>query len=637
MISKETLDTVSPIITSVVEKVLVPTVLKMKERFNLDYQKYHKPLENSFNEYLHRTYKKVCIINTLVFNNSQMLLEEVYIPLTIIKNNKDIEEEKEEYLISSFPQTLLRRYNKILITDSAGMGKSTIVKKMFIDTIKEGIGIPILIELRRLNKERKIIDLIKEQISPLHEEFNEKLLLELLYEGNFIIYLDGYDEIPLSDRNIVTEDIQDFINKASRNFFIITSRPEETLRGFGEFQEFKIEPLKKKEAYELLRKYDRQGQIAPLLIKKIKESEIDNNISDFLINPLLVSLLFSAFYHKQAIPLKKHLFYRQVYDANFENHDLTKGDSFTHEKSSQLDIEDFQRILRHLGFLCLRHNQKIEFTRDELVALIKRAKNSCADLEFKESDFIRDLIKTVSLFTKDGNYYRWAHKSLQEYFAALYICMDSGENKEKILYGLYNSDNLEKYINILDLYYDIDTKAFRNTIILNLLTDFKNHIDSSFKGNYNHIPLEDIQRRKELYFLSTFFVYEIPSSEHDTYLEKHIRPLLLKKETVIISHIKRDINYIKELALTVLKDNKKHITKLLKDKRVDIFHQKKEINGIRLILIRDKEMFMRREEDEENIRKLLIGEKEPYQLDDNPNNKFNSKEFFKSTTNYIMY
>lgn len=347
---KEILTIASPYIKSVIDTYVKPKIEKLKNRFSLDYNKYHVPLEDHFSEYFHRTYKRISIINTLVFNNSQKYLQDIYIPLTITRKgeSKDL-----NYKIDSFPDKLLNQYEKILITDNAGMGKSTLMKKLFIDCIDNKKGIPILIELRRLNKNKQIFEEIKEQINPLEKEFSEILLLELLKEGGFIILLDGYDEISLSDREIVTTDIQNFIYKASKNTFILTSRPESALTSFGDFQDFEIEPLKKKEAFELLRKYDKQGSISKLLIKKLEESDM-SNVNEFLTNPLLVSLLFTAFQHRQAIPFKKHIFYRQVYDANFESHDLTKGDSYTHNKYCKLEIDDFHRVLRHIGFSCLK-------------------------------------------------------------------------------------------------------------------------------------------------------------------------------------------------------------------------------------------------------------------------------------------
>ena len=69
-----------------------------------------------------------------------------------------------------------------------------------------------------------------------------------------------YDlQISLEERGFVTTNVQDFISKADRNIFVLTSRPEQALTSFGDFQIFAINPLAKKEAYELLRKYDNQG------------------------------------------------------------------------------------------------------------------------------------------------------------------------------------------------------------------------------------------------------------------------------------------------------------------------------------------------------------------------------------------
>ena len=69
-------------------------------------------------------------------------------------------------------------------------------------------------------------------------------------------------------------------------------------------------------------------------------------VGEFLANPLLVSLLFKAFEYKQQVPFKKHVFYRQVYDALYHHHDLTKEPGFERKKHSGLDLEDFHRVLR---------------------------------------------------------------------------------------------------------------------------------------------------------------------------------------------------------------------------------------------------------------------------------------------------
>src|SRR5690606_8741179 len=126
--------------------------------------------------------------------------------------------------------------------------------------------------------------------------------------------------------------------------------------------------------------------------------------------------------------------------------------------------------------------QKIEFAKDELLKLITESKLFCVGLQFKESSFLEDIIRTVPIFTQDGNYYRWAHKSLQEYFAAQFIFLDSKDHQSDILLKMYNHPNIDKFVNILDLYYDMDYKTFRNVIEFSILEEYEKFAEKQ----YNH-------------------------------------------------------------------------------------------------------------------------------------------------------
>lgn len=526
---KDTVAIASPLIKALIDTFVTPKLVSFREKFAISKEHSTVPTEEHFTEYYHRTYKRLAVINTMVFNNSQRFLTDIYLPLTI--SAKDPRLNKLKAKINGFPKKISDDYGNILITDTAGMGKSTLMKLIFLDIIDKNLGIPLFIELRRLSRAKKVVDEIKEQLSSINKNFNDELLLELLSEGDFIIILDGYDEIPLAERDQVTSDIQEFITKAFQNRFFITSRPENALMSFGNFKEFKIEPLTKKEAFELLRKYDNQGSISSLLIKKLEEDGM-SNIEEFMTNPLLVSLLFTAFEHKQTIPFKKYLFYRQVYDANFELHDLTKGDSYTHNKYSKLEIDDFHRVLRHIGFNCFT-NQTIEFSKDEILKLIAESKKSCVGLSFSESDFLVDIIKTVPLFTQDGNYYRWAHKSLQEYFAAQYIYLDSKERQSKILEFMYNSPKIKDFINVLDLYYDMDYKGFRNVVELSPLKEYEEHSIEIDRNTSTEIDETSKVTRKELSFLNDSYIFksnsEIAIIDPDENMDKMINDLRREK------------------------------------------------------------------------------------------------------------
>ena len=88
---------------------------------------------------------------------------------------------------------------------------------------------------------------------------------------------------------------------------------------------------------------------------------------------------------------------------------------------------------------------------------------------------------SVPLFSKDGVYFKWNHKSLQEYFAARYIVIDAKERQDTIMTELYNSDHVDKYANILDILYDLDNYNFHRLLTLPFLKDFMKYYQFNFR------------------------------------------------------------------------------------------------------------------------------------------------------------
>ncbi|SHN08408.1 NACHT domain-containing NTPase [Polaribacter sp. KT 15] len=467
----------APFTKAILDTYLVPKFKELGKKWNKDQLLIDHYFESKFQDYLNESFEKNAVLNTIAYKKRKVLLNDVYLPLNLI-----CEQNREEIKIENFDNQLFEETNKILITDTAGMGKSTLVKKMLISCIEQNQGVPLLIELRRLSKSKGIIDEIIEQFNSINEKIDKQFILDLIKRGDFIFFLDGFDEISLSERAFVTTDIEKFVSKARANKFILTSRPEDALSSFGEFKKFKIKALNSNEAFDLLKKYDNHGVVSKLLISKLEEKEVFQNIEEYLTTPLLVSLLYTAFEHKQKIPFKKHVFYRQVYDALFETHDLSKGNSFERDKYCKLGSDDFHRVLRIFGYLCLKSGNKIEFTRDELTTTIQKAIDYCGDLDIKPSDFIKDLLSTVPIFNKDGIYFKWSHKSLQEYFTAQFIYLDSKEKQNDMLTHISFHPNNKSYFNVLDLYKSIDPVGFESIVTYKLLNDFLDFTKNTYKN-----------------------------------------------------------------------------------------------------------------------------------------------------------
>lgn len=486
---------------------------------------------NAYTAYLTNSFERHSYFTSVVFKNEQKKLDDYYLPLTIVKHPTN-----EQAQITQYPKGIFETIKKILIVDTAGMGKTTLLKYLFLCCVREESGIPIYIELRKLSKKISILDFILEQLSDINGKCSEDLLFQLLETGEFVFFLDGYDEIPENERMAVTSELQKFIEKASRNKYVLTSREETGLISFPQFQRYTIRPLQKYEAYTLLRKYG-DNSLSETLIQKLEQPE-NAAIHEFLTNPLLTSLLYKSFEYKHIVPLKRHIFYRQVFEALYECHDLTKeGGEYQRTKRSGLDIDRFERVMRALGVLSYRKD-KIEFSKEELLDFINEAKKLASEGKVISSDILHDLTHAVPLMVEDGNYIRWSHRSIQEYFAAQYICRDRQGDSKKILLKFFQKDDFLRHINLITLCADIDRPAFKQSIAKEIAETLSNEFNSIYQNKFENLTPKSIVYRKELCVGKTYFFirvnlpkpFDINSENSHEVIEKELKPIRIEIE-----------------------------------------------------------------------------------------------------------
>ncbi len=443
----------------------------------------------SLTKYISDLYGKCSVIHTIAFQNSPKKLTDLYVPLTIATP----ELEPKISLDKDFD--IFPFGKRQLLVDRAGMGKSTAVKWIIKTLIERKNYFPILFELRNFKGNQNLTEEIFKSIG-MPVDSSSQFFVDL----PVLLFFDGFDEIPIDDTLEILQEIRSFINKHPKTFILISSREQPELSEFHDFRRIHIESLSKLEANQLIKKYDAETGLSKDLIKELENSG-DRNLEEFLTNPLYVSLLYCAYRHKPSIPRKRYLFYSQVYDALFESHDLTKRPGYIHQKHCKLDSGDFHKILRRLGFWCLIHENKLDFLKERLIDVLSDFERNIPGIKFSAADFLRDLIHTVPIFLKEGNTYKWTHKSLQEYFAAMFICMDSKGKQEDILLRLYRKNNFWSYLNIIELCVEIDYGSFRKTLLKECLENFVKH-QNTFLRNFSNRRVKpfDLEYRKSLLF-----------------------------------------------------------------------------------------------------------------------------------------
>jgi hypothetical protein len=482
-----------------------------------------------FSEYLSRQLVKHSYLPTIVFQVKQNL-EDIYVPLTVVEDTTfTMQEPKVEFTLNQYDKSFIPKLERVLIIDSAGMGKTTLSRFLFLQAIRTLATVPIFIELRHLTSGKSILEYLLAELNPMGSDpkdpkIDRRQLVRLLEKGVFTFFLDGYDEVSNAQREAVTRDIKMLTESYPANKFLITSRPEHALASFPSFQVFRIRNLDKREAFLLIRKYDRNGEKGEKLIARLSDDTLPQ-VNHFLQNPLLTTLLYRAYDYKAQIPLKKANFYRQVFDALFEWHDLSKDGYSTREKTCKLDIDGFHKVLRGLGFVSIMKG-KVEADTDEMLAWVREAKTYAPDLKFSESDFLEDAIKAVPIFRREGDTIIWSHKSLAEYFCANFIVMDARSDQEKICSHLANTFYLQEFRNVLDLLYDMDIVLFGSHFILPLLAFYELEL-ARLTGLFPEIPSEKIELRAAASFGMRPFILSAPpkKTKSGQQVEERIRQI----------------------------------------------------------------------------------------------------------------
>ena len=101
-------------------------------------------LDEGLLQYTRNWYNKISNVKTFLFNENPVLFEDVYVPLSLRYEKKEIE-------LPENVGSIFKINNYISIVGHAGSGKTMLMKHCFLKVLQKSIYIPIIIELRRID------------------------------------------------------------------------------------------------------------------------------------------------------------------------------------------------------------------------------------------------------------------------------------------------------------------------------------------------------------------------------------------------------------------------------------------------------------------------------------------------------
>ncbi|ARK09004.1 NACHT domain-containing protein [Fibrella sp. ES10-3-2-2] len=439
--------------------------------FKLIGEEWTHQFEIGLNERLQKQAQSLFYTNTFLHRGEKVKFSDIYYPLTASYGSNVT---KFDYLTDVF-----EKHNQIALIGTAGSGKTTILKYIYLKCFYQNFKIPILVELRHLNESADDFDkyifglILNKRIKPSIDT-----LVKTLKDGRFLFILDGYDELYTNKRYKILEKISLFIEKYESNNYLISSRPGSGIENSRYFYEFKMNELSHTDvegfAIRMVSEKERQERVIEVI--RAHESE---NLIPYLKNPLLLSMFLLSFENHPEIPTKKSTFYRNVFDTLYSRHDGINKNSFLRERLTNLKRDDFEDILSVFSFTNSSRVQ-YSFKEENLFDSLKVVK-SYLGLNFDSEDMIRDLRTSISILVLDGLDYRFPHKSLQEYFTARFISSLPKEKKirayEKIA-TIVKGYKTQELIYFWSMCLELDNYDFIDLYILPRIREFALAISS---------------------------------------------------------------------------------------------------------------------------------------------------------------
>jgi hypothetical protein len=395
-------------------------------------------LNATYKAYLTGMYERHSHAKAFLIRDEPTYLYKFYIPLGVKKGKRLIQTPGIAELMSG------SQY--LIISAPAGSGKSIFMKHLLLNSLLTKWKVPIFFELRHLNNsDEELEHHIFETLRQGKLDIETELMERALKAGQFVLLLDGYDEVDLDRRPALLKSLLALQAKYTSLNIVVSSRPDTSMEGWPRFSMCTLQPLTVTQAIALIDKLPVEECTKMAFVEDLEKNLFHRHHS-FASNPLLLSIMFLTYGQSLGIPQKLNVFYHQAYEALFDRHDARKG-GFKRQRRTSLDVQDFGKVFS--GFCVQTYDARaFEFTKTDAVDYVKTACR-LVQVRCEASDYLLDLRESVALLVDDGLVLTFPHRSFQEYFAAKFVADSSNEVQKGLIQKystLLRSDNLMKLL-----------------------------------------------------------------------------------------------------------------------------------------------------------------------------------------------
>jgi ABC-type oligopeptide transport system ATPase subunit len=444
---------------------------------------------NISNELISQYFKQICAEHThikMIDLNRELRLEDIYVSLTIapesvtgrrlnldvtgrlsaataknitkIDVRRDLGSPQKYYLEREVTLQELISQRKVIILGEPGSGKTTLLRHLIVRLCKGEIlvdKIPVFIKLSDLRREPGCV----QQYLKASYEYVYACLEEAVARGNVVFFIDGLDEIPKDEHELIEREINRLA--ASQNQIFLTCRIAAFSKGIfsSDYRIYECIGFNPAQQKRFLKGWfsDRQD-IASDVERQIR---FNKGTLGFSRNPLLLSLMAIVIENDPAftLPSQRIDLYSRTIELLIDRRQSIKG---IKQISKRLKLD----ILKRLAFTLFMQGKEI-FADEELLCVIDSYRQNSQALLGKEisSEVILEVLVEQDgvLARQTKSSCRFLHLTFQEYFTAQSI----SENKDwekilskkildprweeviRLLAGVFSANNSQKLLEII--------------------------------------------------------------------------------------------------------------------------------------------------------------------------------------------
>lgn len=456
----------------------------------------YRPRLKLFPIYEERATKKFSKIETPFIESEERLLNEVYVCNKVTNRQGSFIGRRRGAIkvIENATLDSIREYsNKVILVANGGMGKSMMLRHLFMESIvghKTSGNLPVFVELRQNGfADKPLLEYVVEAVNRFDPTFTEDDAVKLLETGKCKLLLDGIDEIDPSDENDFETALTNFVDRYPNSQYVLASRECEMLKAATGFSKLYLQPFDEDRAKALINNllYLPEDEDIKREIMDYRHEAFLTKHTVFATNPMLLTFIVMRYPIIESFYGKKSLFYKEVYTTIISGHDKAKVayDRFFH---SVQNAHEFTKVFRE--FCTLTYIDKVHefdpFSFEEYFNKLKTKDNIENPHAMTKDTFIHDACATACMMYEQSSKVLYIDQGFQEYLFADHLFQTSEDEVQRI--GLTLWDQPEEVFDggdAFEMFYEMSaTKAEKCLFLPYLKEIFKGKKDDTAFLNF---------------------------------------------------------------------------------------------------------------------------------------------------------